>query len=595
MSLMQAFAKLCEQIVATSKKTEKTRLIADYLRTHDPDTSAVACAFLSGRPFPAFEEATLNIGGALIWRAIANLADLSENAVGTAYRRTGDTGSAAEIVLATHKAEGTPLSVLDVEDAFRRISLLRGTEPKVAALEALLRRATSLEVKYILKIITSELRIGSKESLVEDAIAIAFDGSSAKVRRANMLVGDIGAVLRLAVTHTLDTARMRLFHPIGFMLASPAESSAEAFAYIAEAAVEDKYDGIRCQAHCVSGEVRLFSRTLDQITESFPEVVAALARIPGDVILDGEILAWDSTAVAEDPVAAAEPQHGSIARFHSHQRGRALPFSALQKRLGRKRVTATMQRDTPVAFVVFDVLFSAGALMIDAPLLERLSTLDTIFARLTQSPLASSAAPDGMLVAADPMVAPVLRAPVTHAASAQELDEIFDAARARGNEGLMIKDLSSAYVPGRRGKSWLKLKRTLATLDVVVTGAEWGNGRKSQWLSDYTFAVRDTANDRLVNVGKAYSGVTDEEIQQLTAHFKETVLVDNGHFRTVQPDTVFEVAFNNIQRSDRHESGYALRFPRIVRIRTDKLPQDVDTLDRVREIYESEISAGRAK
>ena len=591
---MLEFSHLCEQIAATKKKTEKTRLIAEYIRNQDTEPAAVACAFLSGRPFPAFEESTLSVGGALIWRALGRVIDLREGEVAAAYRRTGDTGAAAEILLARHDREGEPLSVLDVEAAFRQLSKARGTEPKVSALEALLRRAMPLEAKYILKVITSELRIGSKESLVEDAIALAFAAPAAQVRRANMLLGDIGEVLRIAKDGALGSARMRLFHPIGFMLASPAESSEEAFEYIEDAAVEDKYDGVRCQAHCLQGEVRLYSRTLDQITESFPEIVHALSPLQDGVILDGEILAWDAAQIAVDASEAAEPKHGSLTNFHSHARGRALPFQALQTRLGRKRVTEAMQKSAPVAYVVFDVLYIDGQLALDVSLSDRLKLLDAVFESLASAPEAP-AMRTSLFDVKDATTAPILRAPVTRAANAAELDEIFDAARDRGNEGLMIKDLSSSYVPGRRGKSWLKLKRTLATLDVVVTGAEWGNGRKSQWLSDYTFAVLDTENDRLVNVGKAYSGVTDEEIQHLTKHFQETVLVDNGHFRTVQPDTVLEVAFNNIQRSDRHESGYALRFPRILRLRTDKSPAEADTLERVREIYESEIAAGRSK
>ncbi|HEY0566135.1 MAG TPA: ATP-dependent DNA ligase [Terriglobales bacterium] len=591
---MEQFAQLCEAVAATTKKMEKLRLISEYLGAQDVETAAIAAAFLSGRPFPATEETTLNVGGSLIWRAIGNIADISGDAVGRAYRKTGDTGAAAEILLSENERSGAALTVPDVEAAYRAIAAARGTDAKERALEDLLRRATPLEAKYILKIITSELRIGSKEALVEEALAKAYGEDLAAVRRANMLLGDIGETLRLAQQHTLHTAKMRLFHPLGFMLASPADSAQEAFEYFSEAAVEDKYDGIRAQAHCSDGTVKLFSRTLDEISESFPEVVAALASMPEDVILDGEILGWNANAPADDPVAEAEKDYGSVSRFHSHLRGRALPFGAIQKRLGRKKVSPALIEQYPVAYVVFDVIYADAALAIERPLSERIELLDKVFEEFSKTPAKDpTVGPQSELFGAR-HVARILRAPVTRASSSEELDEIFDAARARGNEGLMIKDLSSPYLPGRRGKSWLKLKRELATIDVVVTGTEWGNGRKARWLSDYTFAVRDTATDRLVNVGKAYSGVTDVEIEQLTAHFKETILVDYGHFRTVQPDTVLEVAFNNIMISDRHESGFALRFPRILRIRTDKGVHDIDTLDRVREIYDSETAAGRA-
>jgi DNA ligase-1 len=591
---METFAQLCEAVAATTKKTEKLRLISAYLGSQDVETAAIAAAFLSGRPFPAAEETTLNVGGALIWRVIGNIADTSGDAVGRAYRKTGDTGAAAQILLLENKRSGVPLKISEVEASYRAIAAARGTDAKEAELERLLRRATPLEAKYILKIITSELRIGSKEALVEEAIAKAYGEDLEAVRRANMLLGDIGETLRLATEHALSTAKMRLFHPLGFMLASPAESAREAFEYFSQAAVEDKYDGIRAQAHCSGGTVKLFSRTLDEIGSAFPEVVAALSSMPEDIILDGEILGWNASAPSDDPVAEAEREHGSLSRFHSHLHGRALPFGAIQKRLGRKKVSPTLMDQYPVAYVVFDVIYSDRALAIERPLNERIELLDRVFEGFSAAPAQGLQVEAQSDLFADLRLAPILRAPVTRANSSEELDEIFDAARTRGNEGLMIKDLSSSYQPGRRGKSWLKLKRELATLDVVVTGTEWGNGRKAGRLSDYTFAVRDAATDRLVNVGKAYSGVTDAEIEQLTAHFKETTLVDHGHFRTVHPDTVFEVAFNNIMISDRHESGFALRFPRILRIRTDKGVQDIDTLDRVREIYDAEIAAGRA-
>jgi DNA ligase-1 len=180
----------------------------------------------------------------------------------------------------------------------------------------------------------------------------------------------------------------------------------------------------------------------------------------------------------------------------------------------------------------------------------------------------------------------VIRAPAFHASSAAELDQLFKAAQARGNEGLMIKDPESVYTPGRRGKSWLKLKRELATLDVVVTAVEYGHGKRIGVLSDYTFAVWD--GNRLVNIGKAYSGLTDAEITEMTKWFLEHKLEDQGFRLRVEPKIDLEVAFNNMMHSDRHESGYALRFPRIVRLRPDKLPEDADTIERVREIYEKQ-------
>jgi ATP-dependent DNA ligase I len=370
---------------------------------------------------------------------------------------------------------------------------------------------------------------------------------------------------------------MRLFHPIGFMLASPAETAEEAFTYFEHAQVEDKYDGIRAQAHVSDGEVRIYSRTLDEITESFPELPDALCAFPGDIILDGEIVAWHRPEGASDP-------------------GRALPFTEIQKRLGRKKVTAAMMKEVPVAYVVFDVLYAENELVIDRSLRDRGVLLDQIFERAVQFPgkpkrKIATHAPQGQL-AFEPVVeasstAQVLRAPTTRSDSAEDLAQIFEQALERGNEGLMIKDLNSPYSPGRRGKSWLKLKRELATLDVVVTAVEFGHGKRASVLSDYTFAVRASEmKDELLNVGKAYSGLTDVEIAQMTEWFLSHTINDEGWRRTVEPQIVIEVAFNAVMESDRHNSGFALRFPRIVRLRPDKTPGQIDTLDRVREIFE---------
>jgi DNA ligase-1 len=271
----------------------------------------------------------------------------------------------------------------------------------------------------------------------------------------------------------------------------------------------------------------------------------------------------------------------------SGEAGRALPFSALQQRLGRKKVSDQMMRRVPVAYLVFDVLYARGELLIDRPLRERAKILDDLLTTPRTLTRARSVGAQGQLMlesTESAIAAQVFRAPVFRASSPQELDQLFEAAQARGNEGLMIKDPESIYTPGRRGKSWLKLKRELATLDVVVTAVEYGHGKRIGVLSDYTFAVRD--GERLVNIGKAYSGLTDVEIAEMTKWFLEHTIQDQGFRLIVEPKIVLEVAFNNMMRSDRHDSGYALRFPRIVRLRSDKVPEEADTIERAQEIYE---------
>src|SRR4029077_1303644 len=455
---MLPFARTCDAIAATTKKLEKTALVAAYLRSSPLSEAAVAAIFLSGRPFPAYEETTLQVGGALLWRVIGELSGKSEHELTGIYRRHGDAGSVAAEALPDRPESG--LELTEVQRAFYEIAAARGPAAKAFLLRQLLERATQLEAKYIVKIISGDLRIGLKESLVEEAIARAFEAPLAEGKRANMLLGDIGETLRLASAGKLAEARLRLFHPIDFMLASPVESSEEALSYFQNASVEDKYDGIRAQAHVSGGEVRIFSRTRDEITESFPELPMALGGLPKDAILDGEIVAWNS---GEAGVQA-----------------RALPFSTLQQRLGRKKVSAKLMQDVPVAYLVFDVLYVDGELLLDRPLRERARILNDLLAA-PRTPIVHHLPAQSSLGFADShhqdsgekSLAPVLRAPVATASSAEDLDALFTSARDRGNEGLMIKDLDSLYTPGRRGKSWIKMKRELATLDVVVTAVEY--------------------------------------------------------------------------------------------------------------------------
>ncbi len=577
---MLRFAQTCDAVAATTRKLEKTALVAAYLRSLPVDEAAIAAIFLSGRPFAAYEEATLQIGGALLWRAIAELSGKSEDELTEIYRKHGDAGAVAAAALPERPE--TRLSLTEVRQSFREIADARGATAKAYLLHQLLERAAPLEAKYIVKIISGDLRIGLKESLVEEAIAREYGAPIDRVKRANMLLGDLGETLRLASAGKLGEARMRLFHPIDFMLASPVESAEEALSYFQNPTVEDKYDGIRAQAHIGGGEVRLFSRTRDEITESFPELPPALIGLHSDAILDGEIVAWNPS--------------GS---------GRALPFSTLQQRLGRKKVSAKLMRDVAVAYMVFDVLYANGELLLDRPLRERAKILDDIMsgravasagevhvdpgvAEHGRSAISqSSQSLFGFVAELNPAF--LMRAPVASAASAEDVDAFFSAARERGNEGLMIKDLDSLYTPGRRGKSWLKMKRELATLDVVVTAVEYGHGKRIGVLSDYTFAVWD--GDRLVNIGKAYSGLTDAEIAEMTQWFLAHKISEQGLRLEVEPKMVVEVAFNNMMQSERHESGYALRFPRIVRLRPDKPAEEADTLEIVKEIYERQHSA----
>lgn len=602
------FAEVCEQLTGTTKKLEKRARIAGYLPELSPEQAGLAAQYLAGLVFPETSGRVLNVAGALLQKVVQQRTNATPQIMHAAYLRHGDLGAAAGDLLLQQISgvvpKGAPLTLTEIQELFECISATRGVEGKRKYVLELLERATPLEAKYLIKLMLGDMRTGVKQSLVEEAIADAYQAEIAEVRRAVMLLGDLQRVARLAAARKLGEARMQLFHPLGFMLASPVASVQEAMERFAEeitaehkgqsealpedkrtgkttaevapeqavqeAQLEDKYDGIRCQLHAGDptqpGRVALFSRSKDNMTASFPELVSALNGLNQPLILDGEILAW------------------------SAKEDRALPFSSLQQRLGRKKVTEAMQRDIPVVFMAFDLLYLDGELVLEQSLAERRALLERLVAANAEQTVVSITGEHGqtnLFALSDDKAFPRLRlAPSVVLKNAEQLESAYLEARIRGNEGVMLKARNSMYQPGRRGLAWLKLKRELATLDVVVTAAEYGHGKRAGILSDYTFAVRD--GERLRNVGKAYSGLTDVEIDELSRWFQEHTIEDFGYVRSVEAKVILEVAFNNIMRSSRHDSGFALRFPRILRIRKDKPVEEVDTLQRVEEIYASQ-------
>jgi DNA ligase 1 len=538
---MLRFSQLCESIAATTKKTEKVRLVAEFLRKTELEEAALAALYLCGRVFPRREERVLWIGFSLLLRAVANNAQKQPDELAPALRHHGDLGAGAEEIL-SQVSRGSPslppVTLPEMATVFESLARQRGPAAKQTLLEQLLRRMAPLEAKYFIKIATSELRIGLKESLVEEGIAAAYDRPLVSVQRANMLIGDISETLRLAAAGHLSDVHLQLFRPVSVMLASPVETPADLIAsFPSGALVEEKFDGIRAQAHKRGSQVEIYSRTLDRVTE-FPELYEAIRRTPGDFILDGEIIAWLD--------------------------GRALPFTELQQRLGRKQIDLFTSTLVPVSFVAFDLLFLDRADLMEMPLMERRLKLTNL--------LAAAESPQLQFTRANLCT------------TADEVEDAFTTALASGNEGLLAKAPQSPYVPGRRGQFWLKLKRPLATLDVVVTAVEYGHGKRRGLLSDYTFAVRG-AGGELLNIGKAYSGLTDVEIRKMTEYFLAHTTEDRGFQRSVDPVIVVEVAFNNVQKSKRHNGGYALRFPRIVRLRPDKPVAEIDTIERLAEIF----------
>ncbi len=550
---MRRWSEIAQRVAGTTKTSEKTSILAGYLAGLPPDELPIAARFLTGRPFAEADQRTVGIGWAGLSAAVLRVADADGDALRRAYDRSSDLSTAVADVLAEAGRAPDPElepTLADVLAAFEAIEVASGPAAKAAILESLLARSSPATAAGIVKVLTGELRIGLREGLLEAAIAKAFDRPLEAVKRAGMLTGDVGQTALLASEDRLADAALALFNPLRFMLASPAEDAAEIMARLGPTVwVEDKYDGIRAQLHRTPDRARIYSRDLNDISDQFPEVVEGAAGLSWSGILDGEILAWKD--------------------------GTVLPFLQLQARLGRKRPSAAIRDEIPVIYVAWDAIGlddgSDGIVrsLLDIPLRDRRRRLET---------LDLPAAADGGRFALSYLV---------EVASAEGLEDAFAAARARRNEGLMVKDPDSRYTPGRRGLGWLKMKKALATLDCVVVGVEVGHGKRHGVLSDYTFAVRDDATGSLVTIGKAYSGLTDAEIADMTRWFEAHTISVHGRYRVVEPTVVVEVAFDVIMRSARHRSGYALRFPRIARLRPDKPAAEIDTLATVTRLYET--------
>ncbi|MEA2536653.1 MAG: ligase 1 [Chloroflexota bacterium] len=546
---MRRWSEVAERVAATTRTSEKTRLLADELRSLGPAELPIAAVFLAGRPFAEVDGRSTGLGWSAIASAVTGLAGAPAGALGEAYDRSSDLGIAVADLLSRSNGHlpGDPPGLGDVAAAFAAIEAASGPAAKGAILTELLARCDPLTAKFVVKILSGELRIGLREGLLEAAIATAFERPLEAVKRAGMLTGDIGATAVLARADALDTASLRLFHPLKFMLASPAEDAAEIMTRLGPTAwVEDKYDGIRAQLHHSGADVRLYSRDLHDVSGQFPEVVDGARDLAWDGILDGEVLAYRGGAV--------------------------MPFVTLQTRLGRKSPSPAIRAQVPVIFVAFDVLAHGprGGLVepcLDEPLADRRRRLDGLTLPLVD---------DGGVFA------------LSHLESVDSVDDLeraFSDARGRNNEGLMVKDPTSPYSPGRRGLGWLKMKKALATIDCVVVGVEVGHGKRHGVLSDYTFAVRDEATGSLVTIGKAYSGLTDAEIAEMTAWFEAHTLERFGRYRVVEPSIVVEIAFDVIVRSTRHRSGFSLRFPRIAQLRRDKTIDEIDTVASVEAIW----------
>jgi len=529
---MRAFALTCEALAHLDSVEGKRQCAAAYLTARSSRDIAVAARFLSGTPLPPGTPAAC-VGSATIAALIAERCGIAAETLRRRAVSKGDLGTAvAQSLEGVNEGSGN-LTLLETANLLLELGKLTagGRNRRLGKLFA---RLDPLEAKYVTKLLVGNLRTGMQAGRVEDALSLAFRRPVAAVRHAHMLLGDIGLVAERSLAGTLGNVRLRAFRPVRCMLSHTANDPAEVSDSLeAPVFAEPKHDGVRAQLHARGNRYRIYSRGLEDMTHLFPEIGDGLSRHDDDWIFDGEILAWK-----DGP----------------------LGFSPLQQRLGRRQVPLMMLLDVPVVFWAFDVLRASGRDLIGEPLRERKRFLSSL-----------------------PLAGPVRELPSEELADLAMVSAWFEDAVERGCEGAVFKDAGSLYRPGTRGRSWLTLKKPLGRLDVVVTAAQYGRGKRAGWLSDLTFAVRD--GEGLVEIGKAYSGLTDSEIIELTEIFKETTIDREADAHRVEPAVVLEVAFGGVQRSRRHESGFALRFPRIVRWRNELAVADIDGLERVRELY----------
>jgi len=534
-------AQTLERVKGTSGKNEKVRILAEYLRDLSPDDAMVAARIASGRASERGSRDEAQVGYSTLIGVLRDVTGATEDTVSKVYLRHGDLGEVAEELLGAKREQALfsePLILAEVEEAFSKLRSLKGKGSSTARrgfVKSLMLRATPLEGKYLVKVLTGEMRTGLVSGLLEEAIASAYGMSKEESARAHMVLGDIGVLAREAAGGDIGKVSIQPFRPVNFMLAEPMATAQEiADHYQKIVYAECKYDGVRAQVHKSRGTVRIYSRRLEEITPSFPEVVSGVENAKGEFIVDGEIVPF--------------------------REGHPLPFQLLQRRLRRMENFEEAAENAPVTYFAFDLLLLDGKETIGLPLSRRRALL----AKLTKG--------TGVRLAES-----------VDAGNEEEIEAAFRRSRDRGYEGLVVKDPDSRYAMGKRGSGWAKLKEELDTLDVVIVAAEYGHGKRAGVISDYTFAVKD--GDGLKTIGKAYSGLTDQEIEEMTRRLKEITVRDYGYRRDVKPEVVVEVAFDSIQRSDRHDGGFALRFPRIKRIRADKSLDDIDTMEKVEHIF----------
>ncbi len=549
--LFREFAEFCNTIEKVSSTLELTARIATFIKKIKSDDDLYnVILFILGKIYPPWDERELGVGIGLLYEVLENISGVKKKKIEDMLRQLGDLGLVAERLVKGKKMATLAVEELTIErvrEVFDEVASLEGEgsrKRKILLLTGLYGSASPIEAKYLTRLILNEMRLGVGEGIVRDAIARAYGVPAEIVERAYMITNDLGRVAIVAKNEGrkgLEEMKIQLHVPVRMMLAQVAENPADAVREMGKVAVEWKFDGSRVQVHWGNGKITIYSRRLENVTNALPEIAEEIKKhVKSGVILDGEVIAVKD--------------------------GRPMPFQHVLRRFRRKHEVARMMEKIPLQVYFFDILYNDGEL-IDLPLAERRKILESVVEESERIRIATQV--------------------VTN--EAEIIEKIFKEALQAGHEGAMLKNPRSPYIPGKRGKHWLKLKAVMETLDLVVVGGEWGEGKRSHLLSSFELACIDPVSGKLLKVGKVATGFTDEDLEELTELFKPLIVSQHGKIVEFQPRYVFEVAYQEIQKSPKYESGYALRFPRFVRLRDDKDVDEADTIDRVEELYKMQF------
>ncbi len=546
--LFMDFARCCEKLEATSGRLDMIDIIAAELPGLTDDELPVFVRFIMGRIFADWSSRKLGIGPNLLYEATGAVAGIPKEKVVEKINKTGDVGRAVEELLSV-KSQMTffheELDLVHVYTSLIGIAEMEGKKSqreKLLAARRLLGNAHPLEGRYLARIMLEELRIGVGEGSVREAVARAFGVDSSLVEHAQQALNDMGEVARLAKVGpaALADVEITLFHPVRMMLAQQGniEGMVEEHGVVA---AEYKYDGSRFQFHKKGNWARLYSRRLEDVTGALPDVIQQLLTATDhDVILDGEVIAMKN--------------------------GRPMPFQSVLRRFRRRHDIAEAQEAIEMVPNVFDILYLDGETLIDLPLAERRKRLESVVKFYVAPQVTSN----------DPTV----------------IGNTYEDALAAGHEGIMIKVTSSPYSPGQRGKNWVKIKPEVDTLDLAVIGAEWGEGKRAHVFGSFLVACQDAG--KLVPLSRVATGFSDEQLAEVYEILKDQVVKTTGKEVTLEPVLVFEVGYAELQASQNYAGGYALRFPRFIRLRDDKDISDIETIEGIRERYRRQINSAQA-